>query len=598
MRKKTTLVILAFMVTSTIFSVIPAIATEDETIHPFVYATGSSPEGIDPLGAYDTSSGLVIQNVLESLFSVDYSDPAMPITPLLAEDMGTWNEDNDVWTVNLRDDVTFHNGQKFNATTVWWNFYRLNYLSMTGANEHASLWFNDVVLPSGNKQLILNHTEIVSEFQVKFHLNKAWLDFKELLPFWGASMLVYDPYYTYQILEMNHINWYFGTGPFVLDSITIQEKVVLVANDDYYQGRPELDQVILAVYPSTIAADQALLNQEVHAIRSLYYTNLELADADPDVQYQKVKSACCYFFHLQVDRMPWAARKAVQWGFNYTYMIEQLYAGTTFEHHSPVPDGMWGYNGDIPGLPYYDLDVARAFILDSSEYETAIDDAGLSASSSDADWIAVADSATPLDVFNFTHYGLTSYFTMLKDNMRYLGFEISNNLVGDWPSFLNYVQSNDALDITMGGWCPDYFAAVNQIEPLYASGASSNWNKLNNATIDAWMAELHQMPQGEAKQDKIDRIVKAIIVEQAASMYFQQSAEYIAYSSLFIDPDSVGDLFNSRLDKYFYNLKWQPGIWDEQTTGEEKPGIPGYTTGMMMAVALGAAAILILRKRK
>jgi len=593
MRKKTTLFILAFMVASTICSIIPAVSSDEgTTIRPFIYATGSSPEGIDPLGAYDTSSGLIIQNVLEPLFAFDYSDPSMPTIPRLATTMGTWDATKTEWTVPLRNDVTFQNGQKFNATSVKWNFDRLNYLSLTGDCEHASLWFND----DGN--LILNHTEIIDEYTVKFVLNKAWLDFEALLPFWGASLMAVDHYYDHAILEMNDIHYYFGTGPFMLDSIVVAEKTILTKYDDYYRGAADFDQVILAVYPSSTAADQALFNQEVHMIRSLYWTNLPVADSDPNVDYQKVKSACCYFFHLDVNSIPWAARKAMQWGFNYSYMVDVLYAGTTYEHHSPVPDGMWGYNGDIPGLPSYDLTTARAFLLADSTYGPVLATAGITASSPDSAWIALAEGATPLDSFNFTCYaGLTAYFNQLKDNFGYLGFKISNNVVGDWPAFLNYVQGNPNLDITMGGWCPDYFDAVNQIEPIFATGASSNWNHLSNSTLDTLMGQLHQTPQGAAKQTLIDQIVKGIIVDNAAAMYFQQSAEYVAWSSLWLDSSTVGDVFNARLDKIFYGMKWNPNL-PNPDDDDDNGGIPGFTTGIMMAVAVGAAAYLVLRKRK
>lgn len=591
------------MVSATIFSVVPAIATEEE-VHPFIYATGSSPEGIDPLGVYDTSSGLIITNVLETLFAFDYSDPSMPSVPLLAASEGTFNTDKTEWTIPLRQDVTWQDGTPFTAEDVLWNFDRLNTLSLNGTCEHYSLWFND------EGDLILNRTEKIDDYTIKFVLNKAWLDFQALLPFWGCALIKPVDGFEEKIIEMDNIDLLIGTGPFELESVVIGEKSVLTQYADYWGGPADFQQVILQVFDSATTWDQALFNQEVHMVRSITTEDIPTADADPNVNYQNVKSACCYFFHLGVNSIPWHARKAIQYSFNYTYLIHTLLEDAYYEIHTPVPDGMFGHNPNIPGLPYFDLAKARSFLLaDDSPYKAKLDDAGITASSSDDDWIALAET-DPIDTFNFTRYWGSLFLTLLQDFNKYVGIEIKDNNQGDWPTFLNYCNNNPNLGIVMGGWCPDYFAAVNQIEPLFGGGASSNWNRLDNATINANLGALHTIPQGPELQTAIDEVVQQIIVEQAAGMYFMQSAENIAWSSFALDESTLGDIFNAQLDKYFYNILWNskniPESWWGNPEAHKEPGatetggfqIPGYSVGIFMALSIGAAAFLLLRKRK
>jgi ABC-type transport system substrate-binding protein len=606
MRKKT-LFILAFMISAMAVSVIPAVKSDEARIYPFVYATSSSPEGIDPLGVYDTSSGLLIQNCLEQLYMFDYADPAMPTIPLLAVDMGTWNTGKTEWTIDLQSDVTWQDGTPFTASDAKWNFDRLNYMTQEGLCDHYSLWFNDEYNYYSNgtvkeHQLILNNTEVVDSDTIKFTLNKPWLDFEALLPFWGAALIKPQTGFDTEIIEIDDIDMLIGTGPFKMDLIVQAEKSVLVRYDDYWQGAAEFQQIILQVFSSSTAADQALFNQEVHMIRSLTHDNLAVADADPNVNYQNVPSACQYFFHLGVNAIPWHARKALQHCFNYTYLVQDVYIGY-LETHTPVPDGMFGRNDDIPGLPYYDLAKARSFLLrDDSPYKAALDAAGIDASSPDSAWTDLAAS-NPLDTFNMTRYWGSTFLILITDFASYVGFEITDNNVGDWPTFLNYVDQNPNLGIVMGGWCPDYFAAVNQIEPMFGGGASSNWNRLDNATINANLAALHTIPQGPELADAIDEVVQQIIVEQAAAMYLMQSAEDVAWSSYYLNEDTIGAVFNAQLDKYFYEFEWNHDnvpqwAWDPDYTEPTEPFIPGYSVEIMMAVALGAAAILILRKRK
>jgi ABC-type transport system substrate-binding protein len=612
MRKNTTLFILAFMISAMTFSVIPAVQAQTDQVYPFVYACSSSPEGIDPLGVYDTSSGLLIQNCLEQLFMFDYADPAMPTIPLLAVDMGTWNNDKTEWTLDIESDVTWQDGTPFTASDVVWNFDRLNYMTQEGLCDHYSLWFNDeynwyINSTDYERQLILNNTVAVDDDTIKFTLNKPWLDFEALLPFWGAAMIKPQTAFAEEIIEIDNLEYLIGTGPFSINSIIQAEKSVLVRYDDYWKGKAEFHQIILQVFSSSSAADQALFNQEVHMIRSLTHENLAVADEDPDVNYQNVPSACQYFFHLGVNSIPWAARKALQYCFNYTYLINDVYIGY-LETHTPVPDGMFGRNDDIPGLPYYDVEKAREFLLNDigteSDYGTTLAGLGIDEDSPDSAWTDLAASSEPLDTFNMTRYWGATFLILITDFASYVGFEITDNNVGDWPTFLNYVDQNENLGIVMGGWCPDYFAAVNQIEPMFGIDASSNWNRLHNVSINTKLQQLHTIPQGDELADAIDDVVQDIIVEQAAAMYLMQSAEDVAWSALYLDESSIGTVFNAQLDKYFYPFKWNHDTvpqwaWDDDWTGDTGGAdIPGYSVPIMMAVALGAAVVLMLRKRK
>ena len=59
------------------------ILTQKKDSTPFVYGSSSSPSSFDPLGAYDTTSGEVINNVFEGLYAVDYNTDE--IVPQLAD---------------------------------------------------------------------------------------------------------------------------------------------------------------------------------------------------------------------------------------------------------------------------------------------------------------------------------------------------------------------------------------------------------------------------------------------------------------------------------------------------------------------------------
>jgi ABC-type oligopeptide transport system substrate-binding subunit len=300
-------------------------------------------------------------------------------------------------------------------------------------------------------------------------------------------------------------------------------------------------------------------------------------------------------------------RKAAQFALNYTYY--STYYATRPGATSPVPVGMEGYNGDLAGLPYTDFELARSYLLESTypEIVAGIAANNLDETSTDADWRAAAVSETPVYTANYTNYG--GWYTFLNNYLQYVGIALDNNNVGDWPTFLSYMNDPENVahsQFVMGGWCPDFFDPVNMLEPLFATTGSSNWNGLANETIDANLASLYTLPDGsEEKADMVDLCVTQIIVEQAAALYYMASADLIAWNK---NPSTgiisgAECLLNVRGDKYFYPINFAPT--KGAPYGEEFPEpttstgtVPGYNLGLFVIATLGASALLIFRKRK
>jgi len=580
MRKKTTILFLSLLVAGMTFAALPTLSLFDR-VTPFVYGTTANPSSFDPLNAYDTTSGDIIVNVFETLYGIDYANDK--VVPRLADDFGVWTENDTVMTLDLRTDVTWQDGTPFTADDVVWNFERLKLLSEESICEHASLWFNDEGV------IMYKSIEKTGDHQVKFTLNKTWFDFEKLLPFWGSSLIKPVEGYDDDVLTLTDIKLMIGTGPFMLDSYTPDEKTVLVRYEDYYRGAADIEKLIFQQFGGQDAMDQAFLKGEIAMARSLSDDALATAASDPNLVHEKIKGTCCFFYHLNVNNIPWAARKAMAFAFNYTYFIEVVRNGREFETHTPIPEGMEGYNPNVPGLPYYNLTIARQTLLDDPVYGAFLSGKSITASSTTAEWRAIAESATPLDTFNFTDYGLDTWYTQLADNFADICLKIVHDTVGDWSTFLDYTDENrDILEITMGGWCPDYFDPVNMIEPLFATNASSNWNGLANDTIDANLAKMHTTT-GAEKQNVTDLVVKQIFVEQVAGMYIMQDDASIYYNSKYIT-GGIEDQRSVRGDRYFYNIEF-----DEEAVPQ---GVPGYTLGIFALAALGATAALIVRKRK
>jgi peptide/nickel transport system substrate-binding protein len=545
MQKKTTVILLGFTFLGMAFSGSRLVKTNSgsDDIFPFIYGDIASPPGFDPLAVYDSISGNIIVNHLEGLFTYDYSDPNLGIIPQLAADMGSWNAAGNEWTIPLRDDVTWQDGSQFSASDVKWNWDRLNYLAGENICAHSSLWYND------EGDLMLARTKVIDDHTIQFTLAKPWKDFEYLQSFWGCALIKPVEYKSEHLIGQEELDLIIGTGPFVLDNYIAGGKTEFVANNDYYIGAPDIQKLIFLVFPDTIAANEALMAQEIHCIRNVLPENRRTFNMDVTLSYCLQEMAVCFFYHLNVHNIDWAVRKAMQFAYDYKYLIEVTMDGNYFEHHSPVPDGMIGYNKDLPELPYYDLEKAREYLINDPFYGPLVA-ARVANISNDQDWIDCALN-TPLAAHNFTHWG-SGYDYQFIDNMEYIGIRIVNNIVGDWGTYL--MSNRENLEIVIGGWSPDYWHPINQIEPIYKTNASYNYNGLDNASIDALMGDAHTLT-GTDLEWKIDEIVNAIVVEQAATMYFMQRQEAIGWSSAFVS--NLNDLFNPVGEKYFYKVEFE-----------------------------------------
>ncbi len=104
----------------------------------FVFAGSNDPVALDPAFTYDGESFRVARQIFEGLVGTKPGtpDPA----PLLATEWEV-NDDSTEYTFTLRDDVTFHDGEKFDAAAVCANFDRWGSWTGLAATEATSYYF-------------------------------------------------------------------------------------------------------------------------------------------------------------------------------------------------------------------------------------------------------------------------------------------------------------------------------------------------------------------------------------------------------------------------------------------------------------------------
>ncbi|NHJ25414.1 MAG: hypothetical protein EAX89_12605, partial [Candidatus Lokiarchaeota archaeon] len=132
---------------------------------------------IDPILSVTAAEQIIINQVTETLFENDYIGGIPQIINNLAINFN-WNSNHTEFTCTLRKNVMFHDGTPFNATAVKWNFDRVPQI-VNPSNFIEITWGYLFFLPDG--RWIINKTQVIDPYTVKFVLNDRFVPFRALL---------------------------------------------------------------------------------------------------------------------------------------------------------------------------------------------------------------------------------------------------------------------------------------------------------------------------------------------------------------------------------------------------------------------------------
>lgn len=458
----------------------------------------TAPAVLDPIDSWDAPSNDVIQQITETLFWYDVTDPALPLEHLLLED-DSYNGPGDELTLNIKPHVWFHDGKKLDGWAVKWNIDRWLYLTNSTGTLPATtvpafpsplLYMPDGVSP------IINHTELVDEMTVKIVLNQPIGHFRSLLSY--AAFGIISPYshsnLTYVDLTSEKL---IGTGPYKHDVYRTDIEVRFSRWDRYHGISPYFEVLVYTLIDETATRNQAMIGGTIDY----------LVGADPDLieQFEDLThtvvvdggtSFVFRYFAMRNDELNVTWRAALSHAYNYTYVVEEIMQGNAIRAFPAVPYGMAGNNASVQ-VAHYDIPLARQ-LMQSMGFGTTwaigsqIGDV-FTPGADEALWEA-ADFATqafgaPIEMN--MHSG-SSGTRKLNDRMIFdlnrIGVEL-NEVVREWEDFLDDGENGNLHGIWYIGWGPDFNDPINMLDPLFNPTSSSNFFKINDPQVTTWLTD-------------------------------------------------------------------------------------------------------------
>ncbi len=162
-----------------------------------------------------------------------------------------------------------------------------------------------------------------------------------------------------------------GTGPYKFQNLLTSggqiTGVALTVNEDYYQQRPYIEQVVFRFYPTSAAAMDAYLQGEVLGISQITEDVLQTALMQPNlaVYTSRLPQMGLVFLNNNNPNATFLqnanVRRALMLGVNRNIIVSKILKGQAIIADGPILPGSWAYYNEIEKFPY-DPDAASALL--------------------------------------------------------------------------------------------------------------------------------------------------------------------------------------------------------------------------------------------
>jgi len=262
----------------------------------------------------------------------------------LTNDLATGYEissDNKVYTIHLRDNVSWHDNQPFTANDVLFT-YRSIQTPNYGSPLSSS--FQGVTIDK------------VDDYTVTFTLKEPYAPFLTSLTVGIAAEHVWSQIAPQNATLTEQVLKPVGTGPFKFAEIATRRKTGditsyrLVRNNNYYGSSPYLNEIIFTFYTSYEEALQALQSGKADGISFLPLANLKSATQHrtTNINQLLLPQYFAVFFNPQRNEALSEAgvRAALSLGTDRAAIVEQALFGQGHPLHLPIPPNFLPFAGD------------------------------------------------------------------------------------------------------------------------------------------------------------------------------------------------------------------------------------------------------------
>ncbi len=378
-----------------------------------------------PLLASDSSSHAVAGQIYNGLVKYDKN---LNLVGDLAESFQV-SADGLTITFHLRTGVKWHDGAPFSSHDVLYT-YRVTIDPKTPTAYAED--FKQV------KQITAPDSSTV---QVTYGA-----PFAPALASWGMQILPAHLLEGKDITTSTLARKPVGTGPYRFKEWVAGQKIVLVANQDYFEGRPFIDRYLYRIIPdsSTMYMELKAAAIDLMGLTPVQYAR-QTTTASFTNRFNKFRYPSSTYLYMGYNlRHPLFGDKRIRQAMTAAINKDELIQGVLFgmgqKSHGPIVPGRWAYNPAVRDIAY-DPGHARELLAQAGWHEK------------NSEGILVK-GGKPFSITILTNQGNQQRLMtaqIIQQRLRFVGIDVKIRIV-EWAAFLKEFVNKGNFEVVLLAW--------------------------------------------------------------------------------------------------------------------------------------------------
>lgn len=524
---------------------------------PIIVGSNSAPRTLNPLFFPSRQDSLVTNLIFDNFVQPDKEGQ---IVGRLVESFDI-SEDGVTYTFNLRDDVTWHDGEAFDAEDVVATFEMLGHPDYNGGMNRVG----DIV---GVEEFAADPSGEISGITVEDDYTVV-VEIKEP----SATFLpgLYFPILpAHEIADIDLTNLEeapfnsnpVGTGPFVFEEWDVGDSITVTANENYYLGTPKVNSVIVK-FGDTVALTSQLQTGAID-ILEVDLDGYATFEGDSDFVIYTYPMLSVDYVGYRVgpgradDTDDWlpvyekSIRQALAYATNKEALVEAAFGVGGYPHDSIFPRGTIA---DSPNDNPYTYDVNRAKALIEAEGYEMNGQTGI-----------YELDGEPLEIELIYSEADGAAAAILKEQWSQAGVDLQLRLL-DFGALINVLlRKSDANGNLEGddGYDPETAATDAPFEAYLLGFAQESdpdeyaqyfvddpfWNfyHYDNEDVQRWFAEQAVTVDPDERQEILYRVSEQITEDLPWFTYAGTNENVVTGANIGgFDPDTRGYTLNAHL---------------------------------------------------
>jgi len=448
------------------------------------------------------------------------------------------SEDGKKWIVRLRQNILWHDGEKFNADDV---VFTIKAIKDPESRSLSTAW-QGVEIQKFN------------DYTVIFELKNPYAFFEENL----KQKIIPEHIFSVIPLANLYLSDYnfqpIGTGPYVFEKFEKSKSGFInyykfTANEKYFLGRPYIDSYTIKFYKSEPEAIKAFNSRQIDLYAGINSGNLENINRNFGEKDIKLARYYAVFFNQSISKV--LADKNVRYALNYATnrqeLIETVFLGKAEKMDGLISQDVLGYESSL----YWEYSLEKAIdILSKAGWKDGDNDGILEKKLSKD-----ATEGTPLS-FRLVvpeSAALIETASILKNQWAKIGCRVEIQIVSSKELQANYLEPRvyDALIFgNLLNYKPDPFPFWHSSQKL---DPGFNLALYENSGADKAMEELRQTLDPKIQIEDLKKLQSFIFADAPVVFLFNPNYILVSLSNL-----NLGNTnrINSLPDRYCDVNNW------------------------------------------